>query len=133
MVGDYLESTGTQLINTYMPVVEDEEIYFDAICTEIEVGDHFLIDNGNNLWVSLFESTSTNPTWYVRFGSNSSVKQQLAASNIIGTKHNYLLKKQNFSVDGVQLLTPTFDSLLNDSKLSIFGRLNSSSYSFVSP
>ena len=114
----YIQSSGSQSINTGYVVKETDSIEVDYTLTNLSAsGDKFIIVGGN-LWAETYGSANQ---WYVRFGSSSSVNTSFNSSQTSGT---FVLKKQSFSVNGTQILQPAYNSTLS-STLQIFGRKNS--------
>lgn len=122
---DYLESTGTQAILTdYRPLGADT-IEVDYTLTNLsQGGDKFIIGSRPNssaenvgFWVETYGATNT---WYVRYGSPSSVNDAYQNSDASGT---FSITKNVFKINGVTRLTPTYegDPTYN---LSIFARRN---------
>ena len=122
---DYLESTGTQAILTdYRPLGTDT-IEVDYTLTNLSQGsDKFIIGSRPNssaenvgFWVETYGAANT---WYVRYGSPSSVNDAYQNSDVSGT---FSITKNVFKINGVTRLTPTYegDPTYN---LSIFARRN---------
>lgn len=122
---DYLESSGTQYIDTNIIVQENDTIEVEAMFLN-KSGDNFLLgssgltDEGST-WVEVY----ANNTHYVRFGSSSSISRSGNAAENMNVWRTYKIKKSNFYVDGVKKLAPGFASMPSRS-LTIFGRKSSS-------
>lgn len=123
---EYLESSGTQLMDTGIVVGETDTILCSAM---------FLTKSGDNMVFGAFTGGSgggslhleiySNSAYYARFGSTASV--YTAATNPHG-RHEYELRKGYLGVDGVHLLSPSFTNMPS-SNLKIFGR--DTTYKFV--
>ena len=122
---DYLESTGTQAILTdYQPLGTDT-IEVDYNLTNLSRGgDKFIIGSRPStsaenvgFWVETYGATNT---WYVRYGSPSSVNDAYQNSDVSGT---FSITKNVFKINGVTRLAPTYEG---DPvyPMSIFARRN---------
>ena len=121
----YLESTGTQAILTdYQPLGTDT-IEVDYKLTNLTAaGDKFIIGSRPStsaenvgFWVETYGATNT---WYVRYGSPSSVNDSYQSSDESGT---FSITKNVFKINGVTRLAPTYevDPIY---PMSIFARRN---------
>ena len=113
---EYLQSSGTQYIDTNIVVASSNEIIVDAQYLS-KSGDNFLVgapgfSGEGSIWMEIYSNTS----YYVRFGSASS-------SNVTGdlNRHIFKIKKNGYYVDGVLKLSPSYTSMPSRS-LVIFGR-----------
>ena len=122
----YIESTRTQYIDTGYALQETDSVEVDYYLTNLSAtSDKFIIGQRSTgassdpgMWV---ETYSNSNTWYVRYGSTSSVNKTFANSEQSGT---FIVKKQSFSINGTEVLQPGYTSMPSGS-LTIFGRLNS--------
>lgn len=121
----YIESTGTQAILTdYMPL-GDDTIEVDYTLTSLsQGGDKFIIGSRPStsaenvgFWVETYGSANS---WYVRYGSESSVSAAFQSGDATGT---FSVTKNVFKINGTQRLTPSYngDPVY---PMSIFARRN---------
>lgn len=105
---EYLESNNAQDIDTGL-IVEDTDIITSGIMFSSKGGDNQAFGSGqtsgNGLWCEIYG----NNTWYVRFGSTSSVYTTNTAS--LNVRKDVELRKNKFSVDNTQILTPSYVSM----------------------
>ncbi len=124
---EYIQSSGTQYIDTGHIVTENDVIEADLqhIGTS-DTGDKMFFGTYHQntslggLWV---EQYGTANTWYVRFGSPYS-SSAASTNDERNNKIHISVSKQNFSVDGVQRLTPVWSGSFQTTTLTIFGRRN---------
>lgn len=123
---EYLESTGTQYIDTGIIIDESDSI----------VADVQFIDNGSTTYNTIGESIDNDNSsyiflrirygsWYVRFGSSSTSKSSNRANY---NRHLLELKKNSFSVDNYLISQPNYVSMPQVSY--ILGRIGSSTSFF---
>ena len=118
---EYLESTGTQYIDTGIVLEENDVAEIEAMFLN-KSGDNFMMGaNGLTGEGGIRIEVYNNITHYVRFGSISSVSQSGNASANMNVWRTYKIEKGHFYVDGVQKLTPSFASMPSRS-LFVFGR-----------
>lgn len=118
---EYLQSTGTQYIDTGIVVADTDKIFADAMFLS-KSGDNMLFGaSGNSGEGGIRVEIYSNSTYYVRFGSTSSVS---ASTSALNQRHNFELRKNYFGVDGVQTRTPSYSSMPSRS-LWVFSRNNS--------
>lgn len=119
----YIQSTGTQLINTGYVAQETDSIEVDYTITDLSrTGDKFIIgaqpiaDNPNvGLWIETYDDSNT---WYVRYGSPQSVHINSSASQLSGT---FIVSKNSFVVNGTKILEPSFNNM-SPNPMTIFSR-----------
>ena len=122
---EYLESSGTQLIDTGIIVGETDTILCSAMFLQ-EAGINMLFGASSSseeggIWLEIYG----NKTYYSRFGSTIATYKN--APNPHG-RHEYELRKGYLGVDGEQFLSPPFTKMPS-SNLKIFGR--DSTYKYV--
>ena len=119
---EYIQSSGTQYINTNYVLQETDRVEVDYELTNLSAtGDKFIIgqkasDSTGNMWVDTYGNTNK---WYVRWGSSSSVNTTFNSSQTSGT---FIIKKNSFIVNGTEILQPNYTSM-NLNPLVIFGRI----------
>ena len=119
---EYIQSSGTQYINTNYVLQETDRVEVDYELTNLSAtGDKFIIgqkasDSTGNMWVETYGNTNK---WYVRWGSSSSVNTTFNSSQTSGT---FIIKKNSFIVNGTEILQPNYTSM-NLNPLVIFGRI----------
>ena len=121
---EYLQSSGTQYINTGYVAQENDVIEVDYELYNLSaIGDKFIIGaqpiqslENAGFWVETYDSHNA---WYVRYGSPVSVHTDFYNSQTSGT---FVVKKGAFFVNGVQILSPSFDTM-SPNPLTIFGRI----------
>lgn len=118
---EYLESDGSQWIDTGIVLQENDVVEIEAMFLN-KSGDNFMMGTSGltgegNIWIEVY----SNKTHYVRFGSSSSAYQSGNASANMNVWRTYKIEKGKFYVDGVQKLTPDYESMPSRS-LVIFGR-----------
>ena len=124
---EWIESSGTQCINTGYVVRETDSIEIDYVLTDLSrTGDKFIIgaqpipDNPNvGFWTETYDSSNT---WYVRFGSSSSANTYgitTPSSQLSGT---LVVSKNSFVVNGTKILTPEYYGM-SPNPLTIFNRI----------
>ena len=102
---EYLQSTGTNYIDTGIVAQENDTILTDVMFLS-KSGDNFMLGasgisgDGGSIWMEIY----ANRTWYVRYGSSASVN--VAGST--GVRNSYELRKKYVGVDGTKKLTPNF-------------------------
>lgn len=121
---EYLESDGTQWIDTGIVLQENDVVEIEAMFLN-KSGDNFImgasgLSGEGSTWIEVYG----NSTHYVRFGSSSSASQSGNASANMNVWRTYKIEKGKFYVDGVQKLTPNYASMPSRS-LVIFGRNSS--------
>lgn len=122
---EYIESTGTQYIDTGYVVQEDDELELDYKITQLsQEGDKMLFGSkrdisGGGIWVETYGSVNK---WYVRFGQTTSTSLESVSSQYEGTLK---IKKNEFIINGTKVLSLSFDSMPTTS-LELFGRTNES-------
>jgi len=122
---EYLESSGTQLMDTGIVVGETDTILCSAMFLN-KSGDNMLFGvSGSSGEGGIWHEIYGNTTYYTRFGSSTPTSK--AAPNPHG-RHEYELRKGYLGVDGVQFLSLPFTNMPSGS-LKIFGR--DSTYKFV--
>lgn len=104
---EYLESNGTQSINTGIIVADKDTITVKAYFLTRN-GDNHLLGagsvNSNGLWLEIYN----NNKWYVRFGSTASANTSGASVN---TLYTLVLRKIYFSVNGTRKLVPNYSDM----------------------
>ena len=122
----YIESSGEQIIDTNYVLQETDSVEVDYNITQrSRTGDKFILgcqpiaDNPNiGMWVETYGQTNT---WYVRFGSPSSVNVVSTSSQLSGTLK---VSKGSFIVNGVEILQPAYNAM-SPNQLAIFNRRSS--------
>lgn len=121
---EYIENKGTQNVNTGYVIHED-----DVLTLEYEIPDYSRAVLGNkNLFVGLIEGTNSvtvkvstygvagndNYKFYVQFGNINSQNKDVGAEAYESMQSGVMsLSKNAFTINGVHILTPTFNSLSN--------------------
>ena len=119
----YLESSGTQIVNTGYVPQETDSIEVDYALQDLtRSGDKMIvgqeaITNMSGMWVETYGNTNR---WYVRFGSTASANAVYNSSQASGT---FIIKKNSFAVNGTEVATPTYVSM-NPNPLTLFHRIN---------
>lgn len=122
---EYIESTGTQYIDTGYVPTENDVIECDVQNLTLEAGEKFFfgqrtLDNDKGgLWVE----QATNNVWYVRFGSTSSVSAN-PTNQDKNNKIHLTLKKGSFISGGGTTLSPVWSGTMQSSSLTLFCRWN---------
>lgn len=122
----YIESSGAQIIDTNYVLQETDSVEVDYnITNRSRSGDKFILgcqpilDNPNiGMWVETYGNQNS---WYVRFGSPSSVNTTSTTSQLSGTLK---ISKGSFVVNGVEILQPAYNAM-SPNQLSIFNRRSS--------
>lgn len=122
----YIESSGAQIIDTDYILQETDSVEVDYnITNRSRTGDKFIIgcqpiaDNPNiGMWVETYGNQNS---WYVRFGSPSSVNTSSTSSQLSGTLK---VSKGSFIVNGVEILQPAYNAM-SPNQMSIFNRRSS--------
>lgn len=115
---EYLESGGTQILDTGIVVAETDFIYCKAMFLSMS-GDNFLLgasgaSGEGGTWIEVY----ANSTYYVRFGSPSSLSNVALGVNV---EHVFTIRKGHFYADGGSHMQPSYSSMPSTS-LAIFGR-----------
>lgn len=123
----YLQSTGTQYIDTGIVVGENDTIdvvamFFAKSQDNFVAGVNALSGEGG-VRIDYYN----NGTFYIRFGSISS--SSVSVGYIVNNKKTYSLRKNSFSVDGTQYAMPTYSSM--PSRTIWIFNINNTSYYFV--
>ena len=118
---EYIESNGTQVINTGYVLQETDSVEVDYELRDLSTGGDKMIvaqttDSNAGMWVETYGSTNT---WYVNYGSTASVNTAFQNSQTSGT---FIVKKQSFEINGTNILQPTF-TRMSSNPLTIFARL----------
>lgn len=118
---EYLESDGTQVLDTGIVVAETDFIYCKAMFLTMS-GDNFLLgasgaSGEGGTWIENY----SNNTYYVRFGSTSSLSTHSVGPNV---EHAFTLRKGHFYADGGSHMQPAYSSMPSTS-VAIFGRKKS--------
>lgn len=118
----YLESNGPQCINTGYVLQETDSVEVDFQLMDLSrAGDKHIIGcqpisgGTNGLWVKTYNPANL---WYVRFGSDTSANTPSTNDQLRGT---FVIKKESFVVNGVEVLTPSYSGL-NPNPLCLFAR-----------
>ncbi len=118
---EYIESTGTQYIDTGHVVQEYDELELAYQLTSLEkLLDKVIVgcnrDNSSKgqLWVETYNQINR---WYARFGSSNSVNAESTTDQYEGILK---LKKESLEINGKTILTPLFEGLPT-TPLNIFG------------
>ena len=122
---EYLQSNGTQCINTGYVVGVNDSIEVDYNIEGAPATEQMLIaayKNGESgyLWVDNYKNSS----WYIRFGSGASVNTSIQTSQKTGN-NTLVLKKGSFAVNGSNVLSPAYTSMPTV-PLAVFCRINGS-------
>lgn len=125
---EYLESTGTQYIDTGYVPTEDDVIECDLQqMGASDSGDKFFFGQRNadtskgGLWV---EQYNTGNVWYTRFGSLNSVGGSPTSSET-NSKIHITLKKGSFVSSGGSSFSPIWSGTMQSTNLTLFGRFSS--------
>ena len=123
---DWIQSDENSYIDTSYVVQEDDVIETDVqYMGTSDLGDRFLFGQQSldtskgGMWVEIYDRTS----WYVRFGSTSSVNAGTTTADTTDKIH-ITLKKGEFKTSGGRTLAPVYNSL-QSTNLTLFCRLNS--------
>lgn len=79
-------------------------------------------------WAEFYTSTGSTTTWYVRFSSLSSVNTPATSDQ---WKGHITLKRESFTVNNVEVLTPTYNGDFQSTVLTFFGRFNATGDTFA--
>ena len=120
---EYLESNGTQYIDTDMLLNIDDKIVADITRRTLNNNDNFYFGQRivNNSLGGTFVSYTGSQYFYVRFASTSSASA-LYRSNV-NTRFTIELQSGDFKINGTTVLSPVNNGTLNDTPITIFGRL----------
>lgn len=127
---EYLESTGTQWIDTGYVLTGDETLEFEAQCTDIIKSssyDSFFTgcQNSNTdkggFWVEKYLRNNGNWQWYVRYNSLASVYTTQTGAGL-NQRNKLSISSRSFKVDGIEILQPLDASTHQDTSITIFGR-----------
>lgn len=128
----YITASGRSALDTGVLLDQNDSIMVDFSLSNLSNGgDKFIVSgqaggSGGGIWVETYGPTNT---WYVRFGSTSSVYTAPRQEHLTG-RHTFELRKGYFSVDGTRTLSPTFSSMYSKT-LNIGGRLNAAGDAIV--
>ena len=119
----YISTTGKSALDTGIVVQETDTIIVTYELTNLtQTGDKFIVTTKRGLSSGIWVETYGNKnTWYVRFGSSSSVNTGTTTGEQTGV-HTFEVRKNYFGVDGAKRLTPSY-SAMPDSTLYVGGRI----------
>lgn len=125
---DWIQSDGYSYINTGYKANIDDIIETDLqrIRYTLDFNDNFFFGIQNidttkgGLWV---EQVTGSNKWYVRFCSTSSANATCTNADQ-NNKIHITLKKESFVTSGGTTLTPSFAGTINDTSLTLFGRIS---------
>ncbi len=129
---------GVVWIDTWLKLQAGDEIDMDYEWLWIgawQSSDRFFFGTSNadtsKGWcrAELYTSNWTSAVWYARFSSLSSVNTQTDMSTQL-TWH-LTLKQESFTVNNVEILTPSYEWTFQDTTLTYFGRFNATGDTFV--
>lgn len=105
---EYIECSGTQYIDTGI-VVNDVDTINIRCLFYTKSGDNFVLRDKSGATNGVYLDLNSNSKWYVKFGSSSSVNTSggVALNSVLDLQ----LRKNYFSVNGIQRLTPGFSSM----------------------
>lgn len=130
---EYLESTGTQYIDTgYVPTENDvieadlQNMDTSGSGDKFFIGQQFADNTKGGLWV---EQYNTSNIWYVRFGSLNSVGGVPTATEI-NNKIHITLKKGEFKSSGGSAFYPIYSGSMQSTPITLCGRWNDAGTTF---
>ena len=129
---------GLVWINTWLTLQAGDEIDMDYewLWTPAwQSSDRFFFGTANAdtskgwCWAELYSSNWTSVSWYARFSSLSSTNTKTDMSTQL-TWH-LTLKQESFTVNNVEILTPSYAWTFQDTTLTYFGRFNPTEETFT--